>query len=127
MITGLLTAMASNVALGWIGRRVFDWGGWIATFLGGAIGFYFSLSPHNQDVVMQVLSGNLANVTVGSVWGLIIVGITTWRSWRATVKPQVVTNTGKKVELPVLTEEDAKDMVERNTGVRPTHIPSRVK
>lgn len=123
MITGLLTALASNVAMGWIGRRV----GEIAALVATIAPVFLSLPPAYQDAFWEILQGRGGELTLATYVGIIGYVFAQWRSWRATVKPQVVTNTGKKVELPVLTEEDAKDMVERNTGVRPTHIPSRVK
>lgn len=95
-------SILSSVALGWLGRRVLDWGGWLGTFLLTLIGLYNALPPVAQDAVQAVVSGRWQDITLGS---LIPLGALVWSqiaSFRATVKPQVVTPRGEKVELEQL-------------------------
>jgi hypothetical protein len=94
----------SKVALGWFGRRVLDWGGWLGTFIGGALALYNNLPPAVQDLILRVLTGNWKELTLGALVGLVPLVISQIASFRATVKPQVVTPEGIKTpldELPV--------------------------
>ncbi|WMT90179.1 hypothetical protein [Pelagibacterium sp. H642] len=108
MLTGIFTAIKTNAALGWIVRRIFDWGGWLAGILGGLLTLFLQLDTLTQSAIITVLQGNWQEVTLGSAFGFAVLAINQWRSWRATVRPQVVTSDKKKIEVPVLTEEQAR-------------------
>lgn len=125
MLTGIFTAIKTNAALGWIVRRIFDWGGWLAGILGGLLTLFLQLDPITQSAIITVLQGNWQQVTLGSAFGFAVLAINQWRSWRATVTPQAVTQSGVRVERPVLTDEEALALNERETGVKQTHIPTR--
>lgn len=89
----------SAVGIGWLLRRVPDIGGWLVTIGGGAYTFYQVLPPSAQHTVQQVLTGHWQDVTLGSAFGVIMVAFATWRSYKATVKPAIVTTDGTKVGL----------------------------
>lgn len=118
MITTFLTAMATNVALGWVMRRLGEAGALLLTLAP----VFLSLPPAYQDAFMEILSGRGGELSVATYFGIASYLFTQWRSWKATNENQVVIG-GQKV--PVMTDEDAKDDVERRTGFRPTHIPRR--
>lgn len=95
-------SILSSVALGWFGRRVLDWGGWLGTFLLTLIGIYNGLPPAAQQAIGAVIKGEWQSLTLGS---LIPIAALVWSqiaSFRATVKPQVVTDEGKRVEMDKL-------------------------
>ena len=95
-------SILSSVALGWLGRRVLDWGGWLGTFLLTLIGIYNGLPPAAQQAIGAVIKGEWQSLTLGS---LVPIAALVWSqiaSFRATVKPQVVTDEGKRVEMDKL-------------------------
>lgn len=118
MITGILTTIAGNVALGWIMRRLGEWLAWLLTI----VPVFLSLPPAYQDAFFEILQGRGGELSIATYVGIASYLFTQWRSWKATNENQVVIG-GQKV--PILTEEEAKDDVERRTGVRPENIPSR--
>lgn len=95
-------SILSSVAIGWLGRRVLDWGG-IA--LGGAFGliqFYNAMPPQVQTLVQKVATGHWQEITLGAVPGLIVWGWSQFQSFKATTRPQIVTDEGKRVETDKL-------------------------
>jgi len=113
----------SSVTVGWLGRRVLDWGGWLGSFLLSLIGIYNSLPPTTQQVVQQAISGNWKEITLGAlipIFGLVVSQV---MSWRATVKPQVVTQEGNKVPLDALppsVEKTAEIIATARKSAKPT-------
>lgn len=105
---GFITGIVSSAGIGWLLRRIPDWGGQLLGWLGGLAVLFMQLDPVTQAAVAAVLQGNWQNVTLGSLAGVILFGVGQWRSYRATVKPQVVTSGGTKIEVPVLTEDQAR-------------------
>src|SRR5690554_1470271 len=98
MLTTFITALSTNVALGWIMRRVGELGG-LLTFLFSIV---LALPPGYQDVILMLLTGRGGELTVSAVIGIVVYGFTQWRSWRSTVKPHMVTREGKKHDIPEL-------------------------
>lgn len=89
----------ASVAVQWFLRRILDWGGWLGAFLLGVINFYNALPPVAQNVVVAVIEGHWQDITIGS---LIPLGALVWSqiaSFRATVRPQIVTGEGKVADL----------------------------
>ena len=77
----------NNVVLQWVLRRGMELGG----IAGALVAFYSSLPPQSQAAIGQLFTRDWQNVTLGAlapialaVWGYV------W-SFRATVKPHVVT------------------------------------
>ncbi len=110
----------TSAALGWFGRRILDWGGWLGTFVVSLIALSNSLPPSTQDSISRVLSGNWQDITLGAVIPFAIYVSSQVMSFRATTKPAVVTEDGKKVSLPelgaptkTLVEEKVETAVER--------------
>jgi hypothetical protein len=87
-----------NVILGWLGRRAVEVGGLIGT----VASIYFALPPERQDVVNRILSGEWQDITLGAIVPFGIYVFSQVLSFRATVKPQVVTPDGTKIALPKL-------------------------
>jgi hypothetical protein len=106
----------SSVAIGWLGRRVLDWGGWLGTFLLSIIGIYNSLPPGAQEAIQSVLSGRWQDITLGAIIPLAALVWSQVVSFRATVKPQVVTSAGRRLEnLPAPIQAD----IEATAAVAP--------
>jgi hypothetical protein len=109
--------MIQSVVLGWLARRIPDWGGWL-TMAGSAALWLFDaysrMTPTDQEVIGQLLQGNWKTVTLGGAAGFISLIISQWRSYRATVTPQVVTEEGIKVETKKLprTKNRVEELVE---------------
>jgi hypothetical protein len=101
-------SILSSVALGWFGRRVLDWGGWLGTFLLSLIGIYNSLPPGAQEAIQAVLSGRWQDITLGAIIPLAALVWSQIASFRATVKPQVVTDEGQRVEMDKLPPADQR-------------------
>lgn len=113
----------TSVALGWLGRRVLDWGGWLGTFLLSIIGLYNALPRAAQDAIQAVLSGHWQDITLGSLLPLGVLIFSQVMSFRATVKPQVVTPDGNKVamkELPKAAQTVVVEKAETAVAKRPT-------
>jgi hypothetical protein len=123
--------IVKSVVLGWLGRRVLDWGGWLGTFLLGLIGLYNALPPGAQASIGSALQGNWQDITLGSVIPLAALVFSQVMSFRATVKPQVVTDKGEKVamkELPKATQAEVKQKIETEAKQkRPTFLDGLFK
>lgn len=102
----------SQVALGWIGRRLLDWGGWLGTALSFVLGVYGALPPSSQELVWLVLTGHWQTITLGMLLPALPLVISQIMSWRTTVRPQIVTPEGERVD-------PLKDMT---TGERATTL-----
>ena len=107
---GFLASLFSQAGVGWLVRRVFDWGGWIGGTLGTLLALFASLDPITQSAILTALQGRWQDVTLGGAVGFVIWGLSQWRSWRATVKPHVTDGE----HLRVLTEAEAREI----TGYR---------
>ncbi len=105
----------SSVALGWLGRRALDWGGWIGTFATFLFGIYAALPPAGQNAIGRVFQGEWQDLTLGALVPIASLVISQVMSFRSTTKDQVVAN-GKKVALPDLptkTQVEVKQVTAR--------------
>lgn len=107
----MLDKLFSSVALGWFGRRVLDWGGWIGTVAVAALGFYNALPPSQQAVFQRAWEGNWQDITLGSIVPLLVLVFSQVMSFRATTKPAIVTEDGQKASTDRLPSAK-KTMVE---------------
>lgn len=107
-----LTSLAGSAALGWIGRRILEVGGWLAL----AVSTISALPPAYQELVLAVLTGQGGAQSIAAYFGLAVYIVSQVMSWRETTKPQVVAD-GQKVGL---TEEQARQAVYEQTGRYPT-------
>jgi hypothetical protein len=97
-----MSAFFGSIAVKWFLRRILDWGGWLGGFLLFIINTYNNLPPPLQVAVVTVIEGNWQEITLGS---LIPLGALVWSqivSFRATVKPQIVTSDGQQTSLKEL-------------------------
>jgi len=94
-----MKTLFSSVALNWWLRRLWDWGGQLAGWLGGLLALYGLMPAEMQHTLLALLSGRWGEISLASAGGFLIWAITQWRSYVATVKPQIVTKAGKRAEL----------------------------
>lgn len=87
-------SILTSVALGWLGRRFKELGS-IATVL---FSLYSILPPEHQQLVWAVLTGQGGLQSIGAYAGLLWYLWTQRDSFIATVRPQVVTRDGQKIE-----------------------------
>lgn len=106
----------TDVAVGWIKRRIPEFGG-LAVTLGSValwlLDAYSRLTPQDQEAIGQLLSGNWKTVTLGTVAGLASWLFAQRNSFRATVTPQIVTEEGEKVETEKQLDRSLKDTIEQ--------------
>jgi len=101
-----LAGLAGNVAIGWLGRRVLEVGGWLTTI----IGFIAMLPPEHQGTITVLLTGQGGGLSIAAYFGLAAYLWSQIMSFRSTVKPHVVTSdTKRKINIPVLTEAEARE------------------
>lgn len=106
MLSNLRQTLTENVALGWAARRLGEGVG----IFGVLASVLLALPPAFQDTLLMLLTGRGGELSVTALFSLAVYIFTQWRSYRATVKPQVVTSDGKKMEVPVLTEAQAREI-----------------
>ena len=94
-----MTALFSSVALQWWLRRLWDWGGMLAGWLSGLLALYGMMPAEMQATLLAILGGRWGDVSLAAAGGFIVWGLTQWRSYIATVKPQIVTEDGRQAEL----------------------------
>lgn len=116
----------SSVALGWLGRRVLDWGGIIGGFLWFILKTYSELPPELQGAIGTVLQGHWAELSLGSVAGFVAWAWSQRKSWLATVRPQVVTPQGARVELDQLTPDAQHDVLVTASQAKPRRTMANI-
>jgi hypothetical protein len=89
----MFASLAQNVVLGWLFRRAQEIGGLVGTL---AL-LYVGLGPQGQETISQLLGGSWQNVSLGAIATMAVYVWSQVQSFRATVKPQVVTTEGKKI------------------------------
>lgn len=82
-----------NVLSGFLLRWLTELGG-IFTIAASA---YFFASPSQQEAVQAILTGQGGQLSLNTYIGLAIYALGRWNAYRATVKPQVVTEAGQKI------------------------------
>lgn len=95
MISSIFLAVAQNVVLGWLWRRVQELAAWTA----GLLPLFMVLPAEHQALILGVLQGQGGGYTISAYIGFAVYLFSQWQSYRATVKPQVVTTDGKKVTI----------------------------
>lgn len=113
----------TSVALGWLGRRVPDVGGWLLGTLGTLLTFYSLMPADIQQTLMALLTSNWSAVSLPAIIGFVSWAVSQVLSFRATVKPQVVTPDGNKVamkELPKAAQTVVVEKAETAVAKRPT-------
>lgn len=101
IVSGLLSAVAGNAALGWLARR----GGEALSFGLGAGAIVAGLPSPYQQLIFDILAGRGGEASIGVYLGFAGWLLTQWRSWRATVNPHVV---DANKHRRVLTEAEAR-------------------
>jgi hypothetical protein len=91
----MLTSIIQSAAAGWIGRRVQEMGSLAAMLLP----VYLAMPPDMKDAVHAIFTGQGGGLTISAAVGLAWYLWTQFQSYRATVKPQVVTAEGKKIAI----------------------------
>jgi hypothetical protein len=121
IITGIFAAVARNVILGWVWRRVQELVGWIAALAP----LFLMLPPQYQELVLGILRGQGGGYSVSVYFGFAVWLWSQWQSYRSTTHDQVVAGNQKvKIkELPTYTQDEVLDVVARETGKRPVIVP----
>lgn len=96
MLTTFVVAIAQNVILGWLWRRLQE----LVAFIATLAPFFLALPPEHQQFLWEVLQGRGGGLSISAYIGFGYYLFTQWQSWRATVRPQVVTAHAKKIALP---------------------------
>lgn len=87
-----------NIAAQWIIRRLLEVGGW----LGAVASIFVGLPPEHQAVVIAIITGQGGGLTISAAIGLAVYLYSQVLSWRATVRPQVITEyAGRPVQVPL--------------------------
>lgn len=89
----------TQAGLGWLGRRVLDWGGWLGTTGVSLVTLYNSLPPTTQTAIQHAWEGHWQDITLGSLVPIAALVFSQVQSYRATVKPAMVTTDGTKTSL----------------------------
>jgi len=112
MLTSILTSLISNVVLGWLWRRLQE-----LLSVGIALAsFYAAMPPDAQAAISAILTGRGGGLTVTAAVGLLWYLWTQFQSWRATTRPQIVTDDKTKINLPTITKEEALAIAKAQTG-----------
>jgi len=112
MLTSILTSLISNVVLGWLWRRLQE-----LLSVGIALAsFYAAMPPDAQASISSILTGKGGGLTVTAAIGLIWYLWTQFQSWRATTRPQIVTDDKTKINLPTISKEEALAIAKAQTG-----------
>ena len=104
MLSSILAGLAGNVVVGWIRRRLLE----VAGLVGAILPFILAMPPEQQAIIIAVLTGQGGALSIAAVVGFGVYVFGQWRSWRATVNPHVVTSEKTKIDVPVLTEAEAR-------------------
>jgi hypothetical protein len=113
MLTSIAAGIAQNVVMGWLWRRVQE----IASLAGVFIPIYLAMPPSMQQDVQAIFTGKGGGLTISAAVGIVWYLWTQWQSYRATVRPQVVTTDGQKI-TPVPTSV-AMERVEAQAKAAP--------
>ena len=91
----MLNSIIQSAAAGWIGRRVQELGS-LAAML---VPVYLAMPPDMKESVHAIFTGQGGGLTISAAIGLVWYLWTQFQSFRATVKPQVVTGDGQKIAI----------------------------
>jgi hypothetical protein len=122
MITSIFVAVAQNVVLGWLWRRLQE----LVAFIAGLAPIIATMPPEHQAFVMDILQGRGGALSISAYIGFGLYLWTQWQSYRATVKPQVVTTEGRKVTLGKGTPEASRADAVAATAPRPRTLWERL-
>ena len=113
MLTSIAMGVAQNVVLGWLWRRAQELAGLAFTL----VPIYLAMPPSMQQDVQAIFTGQGGGLTISAALGILWYLWTQWQSYRATVRPQVVTADGQKI-TPVPTSV-AMERVEAQAKAAP--------
>lgn len=95
MLTTITIAIAQNVILGWLWRRAQEVAAWAIAL----VPIYLAMPPSMQQDIQAIFTGQGGGLTISAAFGILWYLWTQWQSYRATVRPQVVSQDGQKVIL----------------------------
>lgn len=95
MLTTITMAVAQSAILGWLWRRAQE----VAAWAFALVPIYLAMPPSMQSDVHAIFTGQGGGLTISAAFGILWYLWTQWQSYRATVRPQVVTQDGQKVIL----------------------------
>lgn len=111
----------TNLIGAWLFRRALEIGG----LVGAALSIFMALPEDVKEGIVQLLTGNWQDITLGTLWPLAIAAWGYVWSWRSTFKPQVVVDR-KQVPIDdiatgnqVLVEESARTAAQKRKRKSP--------
>lgn len=122
MLTSIILAVTQNVLLGWLLRRVQELVAWVA----GLAPLFLMLPPEHQALIVAVLQGQGGGYSVSAYIGFAMYLWSQWQSYRATVRPQVVTGSGRKIALDPYTRAASEIEARASTAPRPRTLWERI-
>jgi hypothetical protein len=96
MLTGIAAAIAQNVILGWVWRRVQE----LVSHAVWIVPLFLALPAQHQEMILGIFQGKGGGYTISAYIGLLGFLWTQWQSYRATTQPHLVTVDAKKITLP---------------------------
>ena len=112
MLTSIFAGLAGNAVVGWVSRRVLEIGGWLAAI----IPLFMAMPPEYQAVVVAILTGQGGGLSIATAFGFVVYLWSQIMSWRSTMRPHITTSYKQKINVPVLTEQQAREAVGGYTG-----------
>lgn len=122
MLTGIALAVAQNVVLGWLWRRAQE----LVAFVAGLAPLFMMLPPEHQALIGAILQGQGGGYSISAYVGFFLYLWTQFQSYRATVRPQVVTGDGHKIALEKDTQAASRIEAIAVTAPKPKTIWERL-
>lgn len=122
IVASIATAIAQNVILGWLWRRAQEIAAWAIAL----VPIYLAMPPSMQQDVHAIFTGRGGSLTISAAFGILWYLWTQWQSYRATVRPQVVTTDGHKVILDKGTPAASRADAVAATAPRPRTLWDRI-
>lgn len=97
--------MFKSAFAGFAVRWLLDTGSWVSGVVLVLLQLYNTLPPGTQGIVESALAGNWGSITLAGAFSVVTWAVTQVFKLHATVKPQVVTEDGKKADLNALPKE----------------------
>lgn len=115
MLTSIAVGIAKSAALGWIWRRAQE----LVAHATWLVPLFLSIPKPYQELIVDVLRGQGGGYSISVYIGFAGFLWTQFQSYRATVKPQVVTGDGQKIALAPNTRAASEIEARAVTAPRP--------
>lgn len=103
------------VVLGWLWRRVKELAGWLAML----VPLYLGMPAEQQKTILAILTGQGGELSLAAAGGLLWYLWTQRESLLKTIRPQIVTPQGARIELDQLTPAAQHDVLVTAAQAKP--------